>query len=506
MRLPHTLIFIFLFFVLCLTFSHGNPVFAATADQKSLRETTIESLLKQQQEVDSSPNGTTVINGPDVKTFDTTTTLWGGINQIYPVNKIKCPNGQLDDSCTLTTDDIKGSALGSIAYMMDTVYDNPPASGLAYTRKVLADIGIAKPAYAQGIGFYGLEPFMNFWKTTRNIAYSVIIIVMVAIGFMIIFRMKIDPKTVISVQAALPKIVLSLILITLSYAIVGFMIDIMYLVMAILISLIVQGMGGSVAGGTAMVADTAKIQSTYMNASVMDLLGAVFWTPLSVALKELPSAIGIGVGTEGLFVLILRILAGSVMGSTLAIVSVAFIFILLAGFLFTFIRLFLLLINSYIQLLISLVLGPIILLGEAIPGRSAFGGWIQNVLANLSVFPTTAVLLLAAVYLGTNPQKYGSWSPPFIGLSSTSGTLGAFHIILAVGVIFLSPNLVAQVKKMFGAKPTLPISAGTMFSPLTGAVQSGMSGMSQMYYLQQFTHGGIGKWLAERTGKGGAHH
>ena len=63
---------------------------------------------------------------------------------------------------------------------------------------------------------------------------------MIVIGFMVMFRRKIDPKTVITVQNALPKIVLALLLVTFSYAIAAFMIDLMYLVMAIIINLLVS--------------------------------------------------------------------------------------------------------------------------------------------------------------------------------------------------------------------------------------------------------------------------
>src|SRR5258708_14361646 len=45
---------------------------------------------------------------------------------------------------------------------------------------------------------------------------------------MIMFRVKISPQVVVSVQSALPKIAIALVLVTFSYAIAGFLIDIMY--------------------------------------------------------------------------------------------------------------------------------------------------------------------------------------------------------------------------------------------------------------------------------------
>src|SRR3989338_844518 len=164
------------------------------------------------------------------------------------------------------------TANGMIGSWIASLYLNPPASGIAYIRNQLANAGfIAKPVMAQGVGFAGLTPFLGLWTASRNIAYSIMIIVMVAIGFMVIFRMKIDPKTVISLQAALPKIVLTVILITLSYPIVGFLVDMMYLIMALIISIMLNGMGGDWANASKM----ADMQTNFLTGSSGTLFSLV---------------------------------------------------------------------------------------------------------------------------------------------------------------------------------------------------------------------------------------
>jgi len=60
-------------------------------------------------------------------------------------------------------------------------------------------------------------------------------------AFMIMFRVRISPQTVITVQSALPKIIFTLILITFSYAIAGFLIDLMYVVIGIFSFIVTQG-------------------------------------------------------------------------------------------------------------------------------------------------------------------------------------------------------------------------------------------------------------------------
>lgn len=400
-------------------------------------------------------------------------------------------------TCTSKNQEIckpEQTALGNLSLAMSTIYANPPATLAFYTKDFLANAGFVKPAHAQGIGFAAMSAFLNLWKVSRNIAYSVLIIVMVAIGFMIIFRMKIDPKTVISIQAALPKIILTLVIITFSYPIVGLLIDIMYLSMAISISLIVSGMGGSVGG-----ADVAKLQSTYMTASMIDLFGAVFW-PVQAFGITFFKEIGAAMSSSGLVYVLGSFFALPFFGQiglgtgVLATIIPAGILLLIVvlGLLFSFIRLFLLLLNSWIQVIIALILGPIQLLMEAVPGKSAFTEWILNILANLVVFPATALIIIFSTFLTIQGQSSSQvLNPPFIGILSGSSNILGF---LGLGVMFMAPTLVASVKKMFAPKPALPISSGTLMSPLTGSFQTAMGAMSQFYYassmLSMFKKGG----------------
>lgn len=409
----------------------------------------------------------TRINDLEVGSRQQDVMIYGAINKIIPTcqGSDYCPN--------------QATAMGTITQLMASMYANPPASGIAYTYDLLAGAGfLAPPAYAQGIGFSALSPFLPFWKVTRNISYMLLIVVMVAIGFMIIFRTKIDPKTVIGVQAALPKIVFTLILITFSYPIVGFMIDLMYLVMAIAISLMISGMGGNLAG-----ADVANLQSTYMTAGLGDLFGAVFW-PMGAVLVGLKSLLLPSTGFAAAIGIIVAITQGPLALLITGIPAALFTLIIALGLLFTFIRLLLLLANSYIQLLIGLILGPILLLGEAIPGKSAFSGWFLNIIANLVVFPATAVIIMFSVWLASQGQlNTTTWSPPFLGVANP-GT-GLFHAFLGLAVIFMAPTLVATIKKAFHPKPVVPAGVGTAFAPATGAIGTTMGGMSQFYYLQQ---------------------
>lgn len=419
-------------------------------------------------------------------------------------------------------------AVPALAQIMGKMYEYPPASAMAYTYDLLHNSGlITKSVYAQGIGFAGLSPLLPLWKASRNIAYAILIIIMVAIGFMVIFRSKIDPKTVISVQAALPKIILTLILITFSYPIAGFMIDVMYLVIFILVEILSKAVPADLPGWADFMTKTANQQQAFIQTGMVgwgNLFTSVFSFGLFPAFFQQffgGNIVNTGaevVGGLGIAKIIMIIgkatpllasgLAPILLG--LATIPILIIFIIGLGLLFTFIRLTFLLINSYIQLILAVVLGPLLLLKEAIPGQSAFGEWMKNILANLIVFPATVAVIYFSWIMTAITWNGNLWGAPLIpvgGGGDIGGKGNPMAIFIGLGIIFLAPNLVASIKKAFGAKPAVPVTAGSAFSPVTGGAGALMGAASQYYYLSSLGERGLGKSLMEKignvTGRGG---
>lgn len=412
-----------------------------------------------------------------------------------------------------TKNDCK-TAVGYLVRLMDSMYDQPPASFAWYMGDFLANAGFPiKQTYAQGIGFNGLKPLLFLWRTTRNIAYAILAVVMVAIGFMIIFRRKIDPKTVISVQAALPKIIVTLLFITFSYALAGFLIDLMYVAIAIIVSILSNSINGEVILGADFIKQTAVQQQEFMTGGWGKLLTSVISGGMIPSLfyqfffgSMFNAILGVG-GTVGLIGIPLLFDSFPISAPIMALLTPVplLLFIIGLGLLFTFIRLTLLLVNSYIQIIIAVILGPLLILPEAIPGKSAFSGWVLNLIANLSVFPATVLLIYASWIVTSVAMKGTLWGAPLIptGGGSEAGGGNPLAIIIGLGIIFLAPNLVVSIKKIFQPKPTLPITAGTMLSPLTGAVGTGMGAASQFYYMQQVMNtGAFAGILKTLTGKG----
>ncbi len=434
-------------------------------------------------------------------------------NTVYQLSKVFiCPEQSVCPNPDATSSLIK---------IMAMTYQYPPASAMTYTYDLLHNAGIlTKPVYAQGIGFAGLSPLLPLWKTTRNIAYSVLIVVMLVIGFMIIFRMKIDPKTVISVQAALPKIILTLILITFSYPIAGFLIDLMYLSIFVLIEIITKSIPNDLIGWSQFIKDTPNLQQAFIQTGIVgwgNLFTSVFSFGLVPAIWDQflkGSVLNIGLeaaGGAGIGLFLIKSLSQAagflpfVIG-TFAI-PLILLFLIGLGLLFTFIRLTFLLVNSYIQLLLAVILGPLLLLKEAIPGQSAFGDYVKNIAANLVVFPATIALIMFSQIITAVMLKSNLWGAPLIpvgGGGDVGGSGNPLSLFIGLGIIFLTPNLVASIKKAFGAKATIPVTAGTAFSPITGAVSTGMGAMQSFYYFQQPFVSGAFSGLAQKLGLKGA--
>lgn len=415
---------------------------------------------------------------------------------------------------------MQGSVLGQINGLIGGMYSNPPASSTYYAYDVLQNAGFVKPAYAQGIGYSGLSPIQNLWKIFRNMSYMILVVVMIVIGFMIMFRSKMHAQTAITIQNALPNIVITLIVITFSYAIVGLLIDLMYFFMMAFIAIIYNFMCTGV-NETAQVAegipvcmfqgDLATVQSQYINGGLGTIFGKVFSTiPDTVVggggsgvvgglLGGVGGAIAqVGASTLAVTPLLLTILIpAAIVGGTVGGVSlqegfisfasgaISPLLLLLMGLalLFVVVRIFFILMNAYIQIIISTIFAPIILLFGAIPGQNTFGNWFLGILANLMVFPTVAVLLIVANAI-SYPSAQPLWTPPL--LQGVAGSIigGFVQPLIGFGIAMLIPTLVNSVKELFHAKPVLPITPGMVVSPIMGGAQTAASTFMSFGYLR----------------------
>lgn len=274
------------------------------------------------------------------------------------------------------------------------LYQQQPSSR-EYIADLIDNVGLpsVSSAYAQGTGYNALSPFLAFWKGFRNLAYSLYIIMFVVVGVMIMLRTKVNAQTVITIQSALPNLVITLLLITFSYAIVGFMIDLMYFLIYALVYLLAA----------------ADIISTPTQ-TISRLLGYNAWSVIFEGRNSIISAVamamrqiltGIGSFTQGT-----RVIAGVLTVGASEIFANAFTYLLVAVWLaIAMLKLIWVLVKSYIMLIVQTVTAPLQLLMNAMPGSQAFSGWLKKTASYLIPFPVAAAMfIMAAVFIG-NPTE-----------------------------------------------------------------------------------------------------
>jgi len=344
------------------------------------------------------------------------------------------------------------------------VYTNPPASTYAFVRDMGESLGFfPKSAYAQGIGFSGLSQLLPMWKAFRNVAYLLLAIFMIVIGFLIMFRKKIDPKTVITVQNALPNIVVTLLLITFSYAIVGVLIDFMYLLIMLSVSILQPISNGTID------ANTAK---TFVSANFLTLIqqfglgGINAWNDIAAMLGPFVSGITVyGPAAVG-------ILGFLISGPSLVAAAAPLLLIVLIvlAFVIAIVRLLFLLGSAYIQIILSLLVSPFQILLGVFPGSHAFENWIKNLIANLAVYPITAVMLLIGnILVKTDYSGTKLWGPPFLQPGGSGYLGGGMGGVIGLGILFAIPSVAGSIKEALKAKPMVAAGPGAVVGPLGSA-------------------------------------
>lgn len=437
--------------------------------------------------------------------------------------------GMIGEACTNNPKDgdknFNNSVFGFVSKLIVLPYTNPPASGAYWAYNGLQSAGFIDKSYAaEGIGFSAIKPFSNLWKIFRDVAYMLLVIVLIAIGFMIMFRAKLNPQTVITVENSLPKIVIALILITFSFAIAGFMIDLMYIVIALIISII---------SGNNAFYNTSQVQNEYLNASMWKIGGSMFlakdnkffiggfsflmdtgaalfsivgptfggivrtvlgglggyltWSQLIKKVDFLSTGLNsIGAATVdignlpqiiiGAIVSGLLIMTGASLGAFFVPQFIIGLLILIT-IIFLFFRIFLMLFKAYLQTTLLIILSPFLLLFEAIPGKNAFSYWFKSLLGEIITFPTViAIFMIGYVLTNTLVSAHNIWTPPFlVGLDPQ-----AFSFLIGIGLVFLIPDLVKALKDALGIKP-LPVSLGlgTFFAGTATAVGAGIGTLGQ---------------------------
>ena len=301
----------------------------------------------------------------------------------------------------------------------------------------------------------GYEELMNsgivdLWTRTLNLSYIFFVLVMIVAGFMIMFRHKLGGQTMVTLGTVLPKVIISLILATFSFAIAGLIID---------IGGIITGVAAYVIGGGDSLSSISGIRG--IMASVLGQDNTKFGVVIkgvieSFGISDLFKEITEGSPVVGLLAIALAVIAFVIPVIGGAIGSVAFIILLiiLGIIFFGAIKVLITLYKAYFGLLIAVILGPIQITLGAIPGNSNMvGNWVKTVLRNVLVFPVVFFIinipnaLVNSSVVARFPGKLVYEDPEsYKPLEVTAG--GVFIALLRVFVLYFAaqaPQFIAAV-------------------------------------------------------------
>lgn len=430
-----------------------------------------------------------------------------------------------------------GGLIGITAVAIGATYAPPLHTG-DYVKYISSNFGIAKPTHAQGFGFQALNPLVEIWSLFRNLAYAVLIVIFLVIGLAIMLRVRIDPRTVMTIQNQIPKVIIALLAITFSFAIAGFLIDLMYVVIFLIYSTFSGLLGGAfdpsyiqgksiletggqsvvgtfniphniALGGKDVLKDILNIDQGEFGGlgSVAQTLGALFgivdWNSFSLG-DYLTNIITFGVSLQIASLIpcagaSVPVLGGlTCVGQTAAETAVLFplvrlfftdvvpylivFVIILIAILFALFRTLFMLIMAYVLILIDVIFAPLWIIAGLIPGNNSLGfsAWIRDLVANLSVFPVVYLMLILATLLSNAFTGQIGFTPPLIGNPLAGSFISA---IIGLGILLLMPQAANMVKAAIKA-PNLPTQG--MARPLqssaavAGALAGGVWG--RMFY------------------------
>lgn len=370
-----------------------------------------------------------------------------------------------------------GGAIGTVGNMITALY-TPPLHTNDYFKYLSSNFGIAKSAEAQtaGIGLQQLSPLIPIWKVFRNLVYLLFVIILAFIGIAIMLRVKVDPRTIMTVQNQIPKIIIGLALVTLSLAIAGFLIDIMWVSTYMVISVVGQAdpsvprlINGQLYNNPlGFVNILLGPQNINWNAAgaisdvVTQTLNPQFSTtkpPSSCDTGGIPLLCNIGDIFASTLGAVLNGVWAWLVGT---IVGVIAFFIISIAILWSLIKLWFALLKAYIMILVHTALAPFWILAGLLPNPSGdrqslgFGNWVREMLGNLMAFPAVIGLFMLGkifsssfggnINLSDPNALNASFIPPLLGGVSGNSEIGA---LIGLGFILASPRIVDITKKAF---------------------------------------------------------
>jgi hypothetical protein len=384
-----------------------------------------------------------------------------------------------------------GGAVGLMTQYIGSLYV-PAVSTSQYVGYLAANFGLTKPVYAAtdcntsnfGYGFCGLNPLLKLWSDVRDLSYAFLTILFIAIGIGVMLRFRVDPRTVMTLQNQIPRVIIAIVLITFSFAIAGALIDVMWTVTYAGINFITQAAPNSqvalcpnppqpmnTAVETRLVDQPISFTNTVFRA---DCKGAIDSGLLSLSTK-VSEAMG-DLAQQLIHDLLfnnpnschinwfnpLSVIGGAAkcalqngaLDILLWVTEFLVKLIIVIAILIALFRLWLKLIQCYLTFLIFVILGPIWIVLGLIPGRPlGFEKWLRIIFANLAVFPLVAfILVFARVLTDIVPAGPSTPSTVFVPPLIGNPSIATFSDLMGFGAIMIAPTIPDIIKDRMKAK------------------------------------------------------
>jgi hypothetical protein len=356
----------------------------------------------------------------------------------------------------------EGQSLGLIpatSLVIAGLYSNPPASGISYFADLGRKIGIVRPALAQENfnSFTAMKMLEPIWTTFRNVSYLLLILILIAMGFAIMFRMKISPQAVITFQSALPRIVLALILITFSYAIVGLILDASMFLNSVIAGIFKSALGKNV--GWAF--NFSETISAMLSPNQVHSLVAPF---ADVFVYQQLGAVSMLIAILATSWLIIPLLGGLIVAILLAIAYLKALWTLL---------------KAFAMIVVNLVFAPLIILVGVLPGTNGITSWFKNIIANVAVLPTMMAIMFLGNYLiilGTMEMgtlQTTNFRIEGFGIYAGFWLLSAMLFpLIGIFILLMIPKAADIIQSAITKKPfQYGAAIGEAFGPVTGPVK-----------------------------------
>jgi hypothetical protein len=368
----------------------NEPLYSQDVNSKGLNEEIpficFDSLGSYKEAYETSKSSTGVDNSIDLTVRSEFVSKLLFVNSaIYGSSSLCNVSGSISDSSSETNNGL----LGSLSAQTNDLLIGLPGLRLdTYLAEMLIP-GVDTNNVQAEDGYHFLKDTIKldtYWIVFRDLAYIFFIIVVIIIGFMIMFRKNINGQVQITVMNSIPNVIVGLILVTFSFAIAGFMMDMGRLSIDIIGNKMASSMGAEVITmGSIGDLFLRAMDESAPNWKVETVTaGASYAT--STAVLAFEAAGGLGEGTAWVLAInALKLVAeGIKLASWIVLAKYALLGIIA---IYASLRIFFTIVMTYMKLFLDVILAPMYMMIGSIPGNSAvIGNWFKRMTAHILVF------------------------------------------------------------------------------------------------------------------------